>query len=282
MKKIITLLITIFAISSISNAQQYIHFPDSNAIWTQIYTVNSPYSFGRYEYGMIGDTIINTTVYHKIYQRSVVGNSDTTITPANSTFVGAITEDSLKRVYFIQFDNHFNCTTNINLKLYDFSKQIGDTIFLDTLQPECSTYPYMVVDSIDSVFSYNGYLKRFHLNRDTWIEGIGSTRSLFSSIEAYTTCICWEESVCFKQNGITIYMNPYYNTCYPPFSNNIPPDGIKSYKRTEITIYPNPAKDNITIETNTINTENRLEILNMIGQTVYTSNIINKKTTVNT
>ena len=47
-----------------------------------------------------------------------------------------------------------------------------------------------------------------------------------------------------------------------------------------VSIYPNPTKDNLTIETNT-NTEQRLEIINLIGQTVYT-NIINRKTTINT
>ena len=49
----------------------------------------------------------------------------------------------------------------------------------------------------------------------------------------------------------------------------------------EFKIYPNPATDNLTIETNT-NKEYRLEILNLIGQTVYTSNINNKKTNINT
>ena len=48
----------------------------------------------------------------------------------------------------------------------------------------------------------------------------------------------------------------------------------------QIKIYPNPTKDNLTIETN-YNTEQRLEILNLIGQTVYTTNI-NKKAIINT
>jgi len=48
-----------------------------------------------------------------------------------------------------------------------------------------------------------------------------------------------------------------------------------------VSIYPNPAKDILTIETNT-NTQQRLEITNLIGQTVYTNNINNKKATINT
>ena len=46
-------------------------------------------------------------------------------------------------------------------------------------------------------------------------------------------------------------------------------------------IYPNPAKDILAIESNS-NKEYRLEILNLMGQTVYTSNINNKKTNINT
>ncbi len=47
-----------------------------------------------------------------------------------------------------------------------------------------------------------------------------------------------------------------------------------------ISVYPNPAKETITIETDATN--QRLEITNLIGQTVYTSYIYNKKATINT
>ena len=50
--------------------------------------------------------------------------------------------------------------------------------------------------------------------------------------------------------------------------------------KNNLSIYPNPTKNNLTIETNN-NTEQRIEILNLIGQTVYTS-YINKKATINT
>ena len=47
-----------------------------------------------------------------------------------------------------------------------------------------------------------------------------------------------------------------------------------------ISVYPNPTKDNLTVET-TSNKEQKLEILNLIGQTVYTS-VITKKAVVKT
>ena len=49
----------------------------------------------------------------------------------------------------------------------------------------------------------------------------------------------------------------------------------KSFK-----IYPNPTTEKLTIELNS-NTNQSFEIINIVGQTIYTSSI-NKKATVNT
>jgi len=56
--------------------------------------------------------------------------------------------------------------------------------------------------------------------------------------------------------------------------------GIINKSETNISIYPNPTRDNLTIETNS-NTNQRLEIVNLIGHTIYT-NSINKTITINT
>ena len=49
---------------------------------------------------------------------------------------------------------------------------------------------------------------------------------------------------------------------------------------TIIFIYPNPVIDNLTIETNS-NEEHRLEIINLLGQTIYTT-YIGRKNIINT
>ena len=56
--------------------------------------------------------------------------------------------------------------------------------------------------------------------------------------------------------------------------------GIAENGISLVKVYPNPTKDNLTIETN-LNTQQKLVIINLIGQTVYTSNI-NKKAIINT
>jgi len=69
---------------------------------------------------------------------------------------------------------------------------------------------------------------------------------------------------------------------YSPFLNvNIGNLGIESIENNNgLIIYPNPATEILTIETNS-NADQKVEIINLIGQSVYTS-IINKKATINT
>jgi len=59
-------------------------------------------------------------------------------------------------------------------------------------------------------------------------------------------------------------------------------DGIVELlkKEEKIEIYPNPTKDNLTIETN-LNTQQKIEISNLMRQTIYTYYIYNK-VTINT
>ncbi|MEI6820316.1 MAG: T9SS type A sorting domain-containing protein [Bacteroidota bacterium] len=65
------------------------------------------------------------------------------------------------------------------------------------------------------------------------------------------------------------------------FANFTSTQGIISNTLNEsISIYPNPTTNNLIIETNT-NKEQRIEIINLIGQTIYTT-IINKKVVINT
>ncbi|MCX6286484.1 MAG: T9SS type A sorting domain-containing protein [Bacteroidetes bacterium] len=58
--------------------------------------------------------------------------------------------------------------------------------------------------------------------------------------------------------------------------------GVQSFvENKDIVIYPNPLTDMLTIETNSLNTNQQFEIINLTGRLVYTSYINKKKTTVN-
>ena len=76
---------------------------------------------------------------------------------------------------------------------------------------------------------------------------------------------------CFQQNGQSLY---------PSTSTNcqLITSIIKTNDKTnQVSIIPNPASNNLTIETN-INTKQNIEIFNIVGQSIYTSNINSKAT----
>jgi len=75
----------------------------------------------------------------------------------------------------------------------------------------------------------------------------------------------------YEGNSVGIWRRPLSDFALGIKENNL---------NNNVSIYPNPTKDNLTIETNT-NSEQKIEIKNLIGQTVYTNSIY-KKTIVNT
>ena len=95
--------------------------------------------------------------------------------------------------------------------------------------------------------------------------------------QTYTVSLPISSQSCYSVTITNIYgCSATSDTiCYLPLgiSEDINNNGIS--------IYPSPFKDNLTIETNS-NKEQRLEIINLIGQTVYTTIINDKKTTINT
>ena len=69
MKKLFMKIITIFILISgcQSFSQNYFLFPDSNAIWNTIGDNMFSGDEFRIRYGLFGDTVINSTLYNKIY-----------------------------------------------------------------------------------------------------------------------------------------------------------------------------------------------------------------------
>ena len=247
--------------SLLSQGQSYFPFPDSNAVWRENY-IYQYVSQNQYRFGIIGDTVLNTLTYHKLYLQNNCLN-DTNFTAANSTLVGAIREDNFKRVFFYNIFGGLYGEQDSIYKLYDFAVNVGDTIRFNNngffLQN------YTVVDSIDSVYIYNQYRKQYHLRNDDWIEGIGSLRSLLSTVTPLPTCICQWENVCFEQNSITYYLNPPYLDCY------IMDFGIDdaTLNSKQIGFYPNPVSDYAMLDLSKLDQKiDRIEFYNVLGKRV--------------
>lgn len=269
MKKLLPIILLITTTGILNSQTNVYHaFPTTDGFWHQ--KDNSTH----YQFGIMGDTVINNLTWHKIYVENNC-NIFPVMTSANSTFVGGLREDSIKRVFFYTIGNTSSInnflTPNSVYKLYDFSAQAGDTVhFTQNTSPNPYNAQYYVVDNIDSTYTYNQYRKRFHLSSlgfpfpETWIEGIGSLRSLFSIITPYPTCSCYINLFCFKSNNIAYYIKTPYQDCYDENVN------VTEFKNTEdqITIFPNPFEEETIISFGHYASDFSIIVYNTFGQQV--------------
>jgi hypothetical protein len=234
MKKIIILFLTIFAANHVSTGQTF-HFPDSNAIW----------SVWNEKYFVSGDSIYNSTLYKKYYF-----SHDSIPSLTNSIFIALLREDTTaKRVYAIRKDSIHERI------IYDFSLADNDTL---TVFP-FSFFPYETsgirirVEQHDSILIGGQYRKRLKvigLDQNTnipeyWIEGIGSTFGPFNGgLTGHVVFdITYPFLLCFEQDSTLLYDNPSYSYCYGPYPYGI----FENQIINDITIYPNPAQNLISI-----------------------------------
>ncbi len=125
--KVIVFIVLGFTVNSvIAQEYHYVQFPDSNAVWSEVYwkPISEPYPRWIYnKYALFNeDTVINGITYHKLFHTNA-----TEITKENSECIGGIREDSLKRI--IANSAMFELVPEIKeVILFDFSLNVGDTI----------------------------------------------------------------------------------------------------------------------------------------------------------
>ena len=104
--------------------------------------------------------------------------------------------------------------------IYDFSIGLGDTVTIHNVIS--GGYIKMEVINVDSVYIYDSYRKQFEFETvnwpywDTWVEGIGSMNHGVVYSGFYNTSP-WYSLLCYKQNDVVKYMNPYYTACFYPY-----------------------------------------------------------------
>jgi hypothetical protein len=126
----------------------------------------------------------------------------------------------------------------------------------------------LVVDTIDSVFIGNKYLKRFVLtyvnecSGEQWIEGIGSLCGIFE-IGTYCNTGGTFRLLCYYENDTLEYSNPNFAGCY----YNGTDDGFETIELSglKVNVFPNPSTNFITIESPQAAI---MEILDILGQTI--------------
>lgn len=268
------------------NAQTYVPFPNSNAVWNvlEFYPLSSSWYDSIWNntshYGLFGDTLINSQNYHQLFYNN--GLSDSTIEQSsiNTIYCGAIREEiSTKKIYYLPKDS-----LNENL-CYDFNLNLHDTIIING-----NTF---VCNSINTILINNQYRKRYDvwsittMTGDHWIEGIGSSNGLLYPFYYPILDTIKYGLLCFKHNDTLIYqMDGYLN--YWPIPSYLFNSGCyqkELYTTTSFLIksndlrfivYPNPITDKsiLKIKNNFTLTKSSIEIYDSQGLLVKKIKII--------
>lgn len=165
-----------------SHAQEYIPFPDSNAVWfcqkaTHDCFVTSPLENQVYSYETIGDTLIADLTYHKLAVTNYC--LECCDEPLFVGYAGAFRNDTDGRKVFLVLPDSTD-----EVLWYDFSAQPGDTlVFSLPLFSGCGTS--FTLTEIDSILMAGAYRELFRWTSldGCWdsedVEGMGSLNGLF-------------------------------------------------------------------------------------------------------
>ena len=164
-------IILILPLLTFSQEYEYVPFPDSGAIWSEVYyrsmNPNLTYPPPIYErFALSGeDTVMSDLTYKKLYIFY-----DTIFDKNHATYVGGIREDINKRVYYKGDTIHhvkpsytqiINAGGNVGdeILLYDFSLSLGDTLKFGNLSKPDG---YLIVSLIDTIKVGESYRKKYH------------------------------------------------------------------------------------------------------------------------
>jgi hypothetical protein len=263
-------LTTFILLSLVSNGQTNVYhpFPDSNAHWSEyagwLVGGGPCYVDDFYTLFLLGDTVVQTKTYHKIYQSGFISSN---CPPPGyyyyNQYKGAMRQDiAMKKVYFLP-PSSFNDTL-----LYDFNLNVGDTLPLTYFNN--TTY---IVTSIDSVLVGTNYHKQFNMDNLSYplyaiIEGVGSLFGLYNPFaEPFESS---SQLSCFSNN----------DQYYPSNSNCTFALGIAdtNYEILSTSIFPNPFTSQTTLQIDKSLANSSLTLYNSLGQQVKQVNNISGQT----
>lgn len=242
----------------------YTPFPTDSMVWKENwyrgdsgYTIESGVELNY----LLGDTLINSVKYSKVYQGWYPYSPDS-IPPqiAQTLFMGLITEID-KRVYYRP---HWDL--ELETLLYDFNLEVGDVISWNTdALPQVIYTSSATVQAIDSITITNGDIrKRYWLNDGgEIIEGIGSKTGLlypngnnFLDYSRELICVGTTDEILYTQYWMP---NPE-DRCFSTIID------VENPIFSELTLMPNPATSIINLSQTMTNVQ--LHIYSAIGQKV--------------
>ncbi|RYD55926.1 MAG: T9SS type A sorting domain-containing protein [Sphingobacteriales bacterium] len=259
MFRIIFCLLLIVLSSSVS--AQKIRFTDTSNKW--VYTAKfidrrrtpSEWEFNREEY-YINDTIINSISYRQLIHGLYLYPPQPPL---------CIREDTtLDKVFFLNPVNNYQEEV-----FFDYNWTIGDTI------PWMISANDYVIKSVSAIAINNVIHKVFETKNLKYVEGILLTydyRMWPAPLRSHDLCS-------FENNGIRplLYTIPSGNTDTCPVYKVSPPTIIlqESKERNSVSVFPQPAHDNVTILLPTYIFDGKLTIVNSLGRIILKETINN-------
>ena len=226
MKKIFYLLL----LYSIAGNAQLVSFPThtDKPVWGYLsqggYLSSPIFSL----YGLLGDTVINTLTYSKLYSFK-----DTILNKSNVIYFHGGMRVSDGKVYF------YNIHSKQENLLYDFSKSINDTIKFNDIGD------YAVIHKVDTIVLKGNIHKRFYLNDPNegtgkWIENIGSEYGMLVNMLYPTDNNPPSTALtCFKYNAVNYYPGDDNCDCFNDYISLVTP--VKNFGLNKnVLFFPNP------------------------------------------
>lgn len=252
-----------------SKAQTYLPMAHENAQWiVQLDLNETPMPVDEmWEYRIMGDSSVNSTLYKKVYQRDLVTSQDQPPFVAEGDFrlFGLIRDDAEeKKVFAIRFANTAGlneCPMEEEYTLYDFSLETGSN-----WQSCMYAYGEGLITEINTAETPFGIeSKTFTIDQEYKLyEGIGSDFGLFEAV-----------FIPVKSNQANLYQTHLAFYSREGDDNlvsvhNIEPDSPSFH------IYPNPVQNQTFIQVNSTANISSLRISDICGKTIQT-NPVNQK-----
>lgn len=273
MKKTFVLIVMQFALiislSLKAQTQSYEYIPIVKE-GLQIWTTDQKYGQynEQYRYERLALTEEDTIIYGKSYKK-LYSFTEREFDIETATFVCGIRENENKQVFVASYHNQQE------FLLYDFSLTEGDSILAESNGEYDLYFNVTDVDTIDC----NGVERRkitlqfYNYAWVTWIEGIGNIEGLLMDWRSYTMAMDPMPNVrlrCYEYNEECLYSDFSFDEsiydCYTPLYTGLENNEFEN----EVSVYPNPAKERLYINTSLPIKE--LTICNLLGQEIQKYN----------
>ncbi len=241
MKKFTLLFSVLYFSLFVIGGNEYHKFSGKNATWNSITTGAMGYPHEWQTIYTLEDTVeFNGLKYLEVKSGASYWNTNT---------IGALREDTLtKKVHYYNYYQE--------VVLYDFSLNVGDSIFYGKESENPQSIYYKVVDSIGTIDLSGELRKIWYLTtsmynmKDIWIEGIGSVyrHGLLNPINPdIPTNASSTYFGCYKYENTLYFNRAVTNSEVCPCSQWLVSVSEVKSKSTEIKLFPMPTKDKLNI-----------------------------------